>query len=68
MGIAKNDQDKLFTKFFRGNSARLAYTEGIGIGLFMSKEIISKQHGKIWVESEGENKGATFFFSLPLAE
>jgi len=40
--------------------------EGTGLGLYISKELIDLHDGNIWVESEGRNKGSTFFFSLPI--
>ena len=67
IGISKNELPFIFSKFYRGPNARLEDTEGMGIGLFMSKEILAKQNGKIWVESLGEGKGSTFSFSLPIA-
>jgi len=36
------------------------------IGLFITEHIIKAHHGKIWAESEGENKGSTFFIELPV--
>jgi signal transduction histidine kinase len=41
---------------------------GMGMGLFISKEIIELHGGKIWVESEGRNKGSTFYFSIPITK
>ena len=35
-----------------------------GLGLFLAREIVEKQNGKIWVESEGRGKGSTFFVEL----
>ena len=67
IGIPKEEIPYLFSKFYRSKNARHVDTEGMGIGLFMAKNIIVKHHGKIWVESEGENKGSTFYFTLPLA-
>jgi len=41
---------------------------GMGMGLFISKEIIELHDGKIWVESEGRNKGSIFYFSIPITK
>jgi len=66
MGIPANELPLLFSKFYRGKAARIADTEGMGIGLFMSKDVINRHGGKIWAESPGSNKGSTFAFSLPI--
>jgi len=65
MGISKEDLPRLFAKFYRSHSAELADTEGMGIGLYISKAIIEKHSGKIWADSKGQNKGSTFSFSIP---
>ena len=68
MGIDKKELPLIFEKFYRTTEARTTDTEGMGIGLFVSKEIIKHHKGKVWVESDGIDKGSTFYFSLPITE
>ncbi|MCK4554724.1 PAS domain S-box protein, partial [Candidatus Parcubacteria bacterium] len=65
IGINIKDQERLFSKFFRGNNAVRFQTEGSGLGLFIVKNIIEAHHGKIWFKSE-KNKGTTFYIKLPI--
>ena len=58
-GIAANILPKLFTKFATSSS------EGIGLGLYVSKKIVEAHGGRIWAENNLDGKGATFAFSLP---
>ncbi len=67
IGIPKNQQDRIFTKYFRSANAVKTETEGTGLGLFIAKNIVETHGGKIWFSSE-EGKGATFSFLLPPAE
>lgn len=67
IGVPKDQQKRLFTKFFRGANAIKIETEGSGLGLFITKNIIEAHGGKIWFESE-ENKGSTFGFILPVGK
>ena len=65
VGIPLDQQPRLFTKFFRGVNVERMDTEGSGLGIFISKNIVEAHGGKIWFESE-EGKGTTFYFSLPI--
>ena len=65
VGIPKNEQEKVFTKFFRAENVLRIETEGTGLGLFIAKNIIEAHGGKIWFQSE-QGKGSTFSFSLPV--
>lgn len=65
VGIPEDQQERVFSKFFRGANVIRLETEGAGLGLFITKNIIEAHGGKIWFESE-ENKGTTFYFTLPV--
>jgi len=67
MGIPQKDQNKIFTKMFRADNAKMSDTGGTGLGLYIIKSIIEQTaNGKIWFESV-ENEGTTFFVSIPNA-
>ncbi len=65
IGIPKSQNERVFGKFFRGDNAVRMETEGTGLGLFIVKNIIEAHGGEIGFESV-ENRGTTFFFSLPV--
>jgi signal transduction histidine kinase len=67
MGIKKEDIPKLFTKFVQTQDYTTRKTRGTGLGLAICKEIVQAHKGKLWVESKGVGKGATFRFTLPVA-
>lgn len=68
-GIAPDDFSRLFHKFSRLDNSYTAMLSpgGTGLGLYISKNLIELMHGKIWVKSDGVDKGSTFTFSLPVA-
>jgi PAS domain S-box-containing protein len=65
VGIAKEKQDHVFERFFRVSGPQENTFPGMGLGLYISSEIIKRQGGRIWVESH-KGKGSTFCFSLPI--
>ncbi len=66
IGVPKDEQRHLFTKFYRAANARKARPDGTGLGLFMAKKVIISEGGAIVFETE-EGKGSTFGFSFPKA-
>ncbi len=67
IGIPAAQHNRIFGRFFRGANAVKMVTDGSGLGLYIVKSIIEKHNGKTWFESE-ENKGTTFYFTLPIAQ
>lgn len=66
IGIAKENQDKIFGYFIQENNTNTRGYEGSGIGLSIAKGFIELLGGKIWLESEKE-AGTTFYFTIPCA-
>lgn len=66
-GIAEEEQEKIFDRFYRVTGPNLNTFPGLGLGLFICKDIIEKHQGKIGVISQ-LGKGSTFYFELPVAE
>ena len=65
IGIPERERSKLFMKFFRGENVVRMQTDGSGLGLFITRNIILSHHGRINVESE-ENKGTKITITLPI--
>lgn len=65
VGISEEDQQKLFTRFFRARHPATQDVKGTGLGLTITKLILEMHHSDIWVESR-LGQGSTFFFTLPI--
>jgi signal transduction histidine kinase len=63
--VDKNQQKRIFDRLYQVTDAKEKNFPGLGIGLYISREIIKRHRGAIWVEGE-KGKGSTFYFSLPL--
>ena len=65
IGISKEQLKRIFDRLYQVTDSKEKTFPGLGMGLYISKEIVKRHSGKIWVESEKE-VGSTFSFSLPL--
>ncbi len=66
VGIAVEEQERLFTRFFRAASAQQTGASGTGLGLYIARSLVELHGGRIWFESD-VNKGSTFYVTLPIA-
>ena len=66
IGIKIDDQGRLFSEFEQLDSGYDRMHQGTGLGLALTRKFIELHGGRIWVESEGEGRGSTFRFTLPL--
>ena len=66
LGIPRDHQDRVFTKFFRGEAARKRAISGTGLGLVLARQIVEAHGGSIGFDSD-EGKGSTFWVRLPAA-
>ncbi|HEX8819159.1 MAG TPA: ATP-binding protein [Archangium sp.] len=66
IGIPPDQRLQLFERFFRARNAPISGFGGLGLGLYICRDIVEHHGGRIWVESE-VGRGSTFRFTLPLA-
>jgi len=64
IGMAKEHLEKIFDRYYRVQE-HAVFFQGLGIGLYLSFNIVQRHGGSMWAVSE-EGKGSTFYFSLPL--
>ncbi len=66
IGISKDDIPKLFAKFVRAKDASKTNVIGTGLGLYIAKQMVEAQGGRVYVQSEGLGKGSDFIIMLPI--
>ena len=66
IGLEKTDIDRIFNPFEQVESSASRKFQGTGLGLSLTRQLVELHGGKIRVESEGEGKGATFQFAIPI--
>lgn len=65
IGISTHQKEKIFQKLYQVPGEKEKTFPGLGMGLYISKEIVKRHNGNIWVDSQ-EGQGSTFYVSLPL--
>lgn len=65
-GMTKEELEKMFESYSRGKAGASFWSAGLGLGLYIAKKFTEIHGGKIWAESEGEDKGSTFYIELPI--
>ncbi len=66
IGVRPEDRERIFEPFGRGENAIARRVPGAGLGLSLTKRLVELQGGQISVESEGEDRGSTFVFTVPI--
>ena len=67
LGITEGELPRIFGEFVQGEEATSAHFGGVGLGLFTTDFLVRGHGGRIWAESAGRDKGATFHVELPLS-
>jgi signal transduction histidine kinase len=66
IGIKPADRERIFNRFEQVDGSPRKKYQGAGLGLSLSKSLVELHGGRIWAESEGEGKGSTFRFQIPV--
>ncbi len=67
MGITRDQLERVFDQFYQVEDPMIRAHGGLGLGLSITKAIVEKHNGRVWVESDGPGKGCTVTISLPIA-
>jgi signal transduction histidine kinase len=65
IGIPREEQARVFERFHRVDTRLSRSTQGVGLGLYITRVIVDAHGGQIWVESDGTSQGSTFYIRLP---
>jgi len=68
VGVPQSELPYLFAKFSRGKDTSRLNTGGTGLGLYVGKQMIENNGGKIWAESDGEGNGSRFIVEIPMVQ
>lgn len=68
IGLPPGAAERIFEPFGRARNATVRQVPGLGLGLYICRMIVERHGGRIWAHSEGEGRGATMGFWLPLAD
>lgn len=66
IGIAPEEQERIFSNFYQVQGGLCDKTPGAGLGLPITRKLVELHGGKLWMSSDGKGKGSRFSFSLPL--
>lgn len=67
-GLVPGQEDTIFDPFTQAHPWHESDQQGLGISLYISKQIVMRHHGQIWAESHGPDRGTTFYIRMPLAK
>jgi signal transduction histidine kinase len=65
IGIPEEEQAHIYERFYRASNVGSRSRNGMGLGLFITRDIVQRHGGRIWLES-APNAGSTFYFTLPV--
>jgi signal transduction histidine kinase len=66
IGLDAGDVDRIFDRFVQASSGPVRGHAGLGLGLYVARQIARAHGGDVWAESDGRGRGSTFHFRLPL--
>jgi signal transduction histidine kinase len=66
IGLKMDDMKLIFKPFVQVDGSKSRRYQGTGLGLSLTKQFVELHNGSIWADSEGEDKGCTFHFVIPI--